>query len=132
MQEQSWVKSMSQTRGDTLEGVLNELQGSIPEIEACAIVSVEGLPIVSALPTDVDEAKVAAMTAAMLTLGEKAAIELGKGNLEQVNIKGEQGWLLAIQAGMNACLTVSTTRDAKLGLVFLDMKRAAEKIATMI
>jgi hypothetical protein len=123
---------MSQTRGDTLEGVLNELQGSIPEIEACAIVSVEGLPIVSALPTDVDEAKVAAMTAAMLTLGEKAAIELGKGNLEQVNIKGQQGWLLAIQAGMNACLTVSTTRDAKLGLVFLDMKRAAEKIATMI
>ena len=123
---------MSETRGDTLEGVLNELQGSIPEIEACAIVSVEGLPIVSALPTDVDEAKVAAMTAAMLTLGEKAAIELGKGNLEQVNIKGIDGWLLVIQAGMNACLTVSTTASAKLGMVFLEMKRAAEKVAGMI
>jgi predicted regulator of Ras-like GTPase activity (Roadblock/LC7/MglB family) len=123
---------MSETRGNTLEGVLNELQGSIPEIEACAIVSVEGLPIVSALPTDVDEAKVAAMTAAMLTLGEKAAIELGKGNLEQVNIKGVDGWLLVIQAGMNACLTVSTTASAKLGMVFLEMKRAAEKVAGMI
>ncbi|MFX1261884.1 MAG: roadblock/LC7 domain-containing protein [Promethearchaeota archaeon] len=123
---------MSETRGDTLEGVLNELQGSIPEIEACAIVSVEGLPIVSALPTDVDEAKVAAMTAAMLTLGEKAAIELGKGNLEQVNIKGIDGWLLVIQAGMNACLTVSTTASAKLGMVFLEMKRAAEKVSGMI
>jgi predicted regulator of Ras-like GTPase activity (Roadblock/LC7/MglB family) len=123
---------MSETRGDTLEGVLNELQGSIPEIEACAIVSVEGLPIVSALPTDVDEAKVAAMTAAMLTLGEKAAIELGKGNLEQVNIKGINGWLLVIQAGMNACLTVSTTASAKLGMVFLEMKRAAEKVSGMI
>ena len=123
---------MSETRGDTLEGVLNELQGSIPEIEACAIVSVEGLPIVSALPTDVDEAKVAAMTAAMLTLGEKAAIELGKGNLEQVNIKGVDGWLLVVQAGMNACITVSTTANAKLGLIFLDMKRAAEKIAKLI
>nr|KXH77568.1 MAG: hypothetical protein AM324_00330 [Candidatus Thorarchaeota archaeon SMTZ1-83] len=123
---------MSETRGDTLEGVLNELQGSIPEIEACAIVSVEGLPIVSALPTDVDEAKVAAMTAAMLTLGEKAAIELGKGNLEQVNIKGVDGWLLVIQAGMNACLTVSTTASAKLGMVFLEMKRAAEKVSQMI
>jgi predicted regulator of Ras-like GTPase activity (Roadblock/LC7/MglB family) len=123
---------MSETRGDTLEGVLNELQGSIPEIEACAIVSVEGLPIVSALPTDVDEAKVAAMTAAMLTLGEKAAIELGKGNLEQVNIKGIEGWLLVIQAGMNACLTVSTTAGAKLGMVFLEMKRAAEKVSGMI
>ncbi len=123
---------MTETRGDTLEGVLKELQGSIPEIEACAIVSVEGLPIVSALPNNVDEAKVAAMTAAMLTLGEKAAIELGKGTLEQVNVKGEDGWLLVIQAGMNACLTVSTTANAKLGLIFLDMKRAAEKIANMI
>ncbi len=123
---------MSQTRGDTLEGVLNELQGSIPEIEACAIVSVEGLPIVSALPTDVDEAKVAAMTAAMLTLGEKAAMELGKGEFKQVIIEGKEGWLLAIQAGMNACLTVSTTSQAKLGLIFLDMKRAADKIGEMI
>jgi predicted regulator of Ras-like GTPase activity (Roadblock/LC7/MglB family) len=123
---------MAETRGDTLEGVLNELQGSIPEIEACAIVSVEGLPIVSALPPDVDEAKVAAMTAAMLTLGEKAAIELGKGILEQVNVKGVDGWLLVVSAGLNACLTVSTTANAKLGLIFLDMKRAAEKIATMI
>ncbi len=123
---------MAETRGDTLEGVLNELQGSIPEIEACAIVSVEGLPIVSALPPDVDEAKVAAMTAAMLTLGEKAAIELGKGILEQVNVKGVDGWLLVVSAGLNACLTVSTTANAKLGLIFLDMKRAADKIATMI
>ena len=72
------------------------------------------------------------MTAAMLTLGEKAAIELGKGALEQVIIKGDNGWLLAIQAGMNACLTVSTTDQAKLGLVFLDMKRAAERVAEMI
>ena len=123
---------MGESRENTLEGVLNELQGSIPEIDACAIVSVEGLPIVSALPTDVDEAKVAAMTAAMLTLGEKAAMELGKGELEQVNIKGVNGWLLVVQAGMNACLTVSTTANAKLGLIFLDMKRAAEKVAAMI
>ena len=123
---------MGESRENTLEGVLNELQGSIPEIDACAIVSVEGLPIVSALPTDVDEAKVAAMTAAMLTLGEKAAMELGKGELEQVNIKGINGWLLVVQAGMNACLTVSTTANAKLGLIFLDMKLAAEKVAAMI
>lgn len=123
---------MGISRENTLEGVLNELQGSIPEIEACAIVSVEGLPIVSALPPDVDEAKVAAMTAAMISLGEKAAMELGKGELEQVNIKGVNGWLLVIQAGMNACLTVSTTANAKLGLIFLDMKRAAEKVASMI
>ncbi|MEM4735259.1 MAG: roadblock/LC7 domain-containing protein [Candidatus Thorarchaeota archaeon] len=123
---------MSESREGTLESVLSELQGSIPEIEACAIVSVEGLPIVSSLPAEVDEAKLAAITAAMLTLGEKAAAELGKGSLEQVNVKGQDGWILVVQAGLNACLTVSTTSNAKLGLVFLDMKRAAEKVAKMI
>ncbi len=123
---------MSESRGETLESILNELQGDIPEIEACAIVSVEGLPIVSALPADVDEAKLAAITAAMLTLGEKAAVELGKGDLEQVSVKGSNGWVLVVQAGLNACLTVSTTANVKIGLVHIDVKQAANKIASMI
>ncbi len=123
---------MGESRENTLEGVLNELQGSIPEIEACAIVSVEGLPIVSALPTDVDEAKVAAMTAAMLSLGERVIEEMRKGRIERVFVEGSEGTIISMNAGPNAVLTCSSRKDAKLGLIFLEMGRAARKIADVL
>lgn len=107
---------------------LKDLESSIPEIEAAAIVSAEGLPIASALPRDVDETRVAAMTAAMLSLGERAAQELMKGELLQVLIKGTDGYLISISCGENAVLTVSASNNVKLGLIFLDMKRTAEKV----
>jgi len=114
----------------TLEEILKELESSIPEIEAAAIVSAEGLPIASALPRDVDETRVAAMSAAILSLGERAAAELGKGELEQIFVKGEYGFIISMAAGpeKNAVLTVSATQNVKLGLIFLDMRRTVEKI----
>ncbi len=51
---------------------LRELQASSPDIEASAIVSVDGLTIASALPQGVEEDRVSAMSAAMLSLGEKS------------------------------------------------------------
>ena len=117
---------------EELETILKNLTASIPEILAAAIVSVEGLPIASMMPQGVDDTRIAAMTAAMLSLGERAALEMNKGALEQILIRGEEGYLFVMGAGMNAVLTVSATRDVKLGLIFLDCKRACEKIATLV
>jgi predicted regulator of Ras-like GTPase activity (Roadblock/LC7/MglB family) len=120
------------TKAKSLEEVLRELEIAVPQIQAAAIVSVEGLPIASALPGDVDETMIAAMTAAMLSLGERAAAELNKGELEQVYIKGRDGYVVAMGAGNNAVLTLSATKDAKLGMIFLEMERAAKKIAKLV
>ncbi|MHA1754473.1 MAG: roadblock/LC7 domain-containing protein [Candidatus Odinarchaeia archaeon] len=120
------------SKAETLEDVLKDLELSIPQIQAAAIVSVEGLPIASALPSGVDETMIAAMTAAMLSLGERAAAELNKGELEQVFIKGKDGYVIAMGAGENAVLTLSATKDVKLGLIFLEMERAAKKIAKLV
>ncbi|TFF95595.1 MAG: hypothetical protein EU547_07365 [Promethearchaeota archaeon] len=104
----------------------------MPEVKSTAIVSVEGLPIASALPQGVDETRIAAMTAAILSLGERAAHEMSKGDLEQIMVKGTDGYLLVLAAGPNAVLVVSTTPDVRLGLIFLDCKRTTEKIAKLI
>ncbi|MHA1412394.1 MAG: roadblock/LC7 domain-containing protein [Promethearchaeota archaeon] len=96
------------------------------------MVSAEGLPIASALPQGVDETRIAAMTAALLSLSERAIIEMNKGNFEQLFIKGSDGYLLVLQAGPNAVLTVSTTSDVRLGLILLDCRRTCEKIAQLI
>ncbi|MFW9899317.1 MAG: roadblock/LC7 domain-containing protein [Candidatus Thorarchaeota archaeon] len=117
---------------ETLDIILKKLLSAIPEVKAAAIVSVEGLPIASALPQGIDETRIAAMTAALLSLAERAIQEMRKGDFEQVYVKGTDGYLLVLAAGQNAVLTVSTTKDVRLGLIFLDCKRTCDKIAKLI
>lgn len=122
----------SMSRVDRLTGSLYELQSNAADIEASAIVSVDGLIIASALPTDAGEDRVAAMSAAMLSLGERIAMELGRGSLEQVYVRGNQGYVILMSVGEEAVLTVLARERAKLGLVFLEMRRACEKLAQLI
>jgi len=111
---------------------LREMQASSPDIEASAIVSVDGLSIASALPQDIEEDRVSAMSAAMLSLGERIATELGRGELEQVYIKGESGFVVLMAVGEEAVLTALASEKAKLGLIFLDMRRAVEDLEKLI
>ncbi|QEE17647.2 roadblock/LC7 domain-containing protein [Promethearchaeum syntrophicum] len=117
---------------ESLEEILKNLLASIPEVQSAAVVSIEGLPIASALPPDVDETRIAAMTAAILSLAERAAQEFGKGLFEQVFVRGQNGYVLTMAAGANAVLTISTSKNVKLGLIFLDTKRTCDKIAKFV
>jgi predicted regulator of Ras-like GTPase activity (Roadblock/LC7/MglB family) len=111
---------------------LKKLQVSSPAIQASAVVSVDGLIIASALPASVEEDRVSAMSAAMLSLGERISQELKRGELDQVYIRGDHGYVMLTAVGVEAVLTVMATADAKLGLIFLDIKRTAEALSTLI
>jgi predicted regulator of Ras-like GTPase activity (Roadblock/LC7/MglB family) len=111
---------------------LREMQAASPDIEASAVVSVDGLIMASALPAEVEEDRVSAMSAAMLSLGERIANELGRGNLEQVYIRGNAGYVILSSVGEEAVLTALAREGAKLGLIFLEMRRAAESLARMV
>ncbi|MCG3215321.1 MAG: roadblock/LC7 domain-containing protein [Candidatus Heimdallarchaeota archaeon] len=111
---------------------MNELRFKSIGIVDVAIVSLEGLPIVSLVLERIEETRFAAMTAAMLSLGERVAVELKKGLLKKIFVEGEEGYIVTMQAGDDAVLTVSATSDTKLGLLFLDMERAANKVANIL
>ncbi len=119
-------------RADMLTSVLTDLNGTSADIEASGIISTDGLMIASVLPQGMDEDRVGAMSAAMLSLGDRTAQELERGTLEQVLIKGENGYVLMSYAGEEAVLTVMAKPNAKLGLIFLDVKRAAENIKKLL
>ncbi len=123
---------MSQSRSDLMVQRLRAMQAVAPDIEASAIVSVDGLIMASALPSEVEEDRVSAMSAAMLSLGERIASELGRGALEQVFIRGDSGFIVLTSVGEEAVITVLARQDAKLGLVFLEMRRASEDIAKLV
>ena len=111
---------------------LRELQMSTPDIEASAVVSVDGLSMASSLPAGVEEDRVSAMSAAMLSLGERIASELGRGVLDEVYVKGNGGYVILTAIGEEAVLTVLARAGAKLGLVFLEMRRAAEELTDIL
>ncbi|MCS6964763.1 roadblock/LC7 domain-containing protein [Thermoflexus sp.] len=123
---------MARTRTERMIERLKELQASTPDIEASAVVSLDGLIMASALPADVEEDRVSAMSAAMLSLGERIASELRRGTLDQVYIRGERGYVVLMAVGEEAVLTVLARPQAKLGLLFLDMRRAAEDLARIL
>lgn len=123
---------MATSRVGRLTDALYEIQNNALDIEASAIVSVDGLIIASALPSETGEDRVAAMSAAMLSLGERIAYELGRGELEQVYVKGDRGYVLLMSIGEEAVLTVLARASAKLGLVFLEMRRAVESLQGLL
>jgi uncharacterized protein len=120
------------TKAEAMAAALNEFLDVSWEVEAAAVVSPDGLPMASALPPDVEEDRLAAMSASLLTLGERAAEGLDKGHLAQVLVEGERGYVLLMSAGPDALLVAVMSRDAKVGLVLFEMKRAAANIARVM
>ncbi|GAB4483659.1 MAG: roadblock/LC7 domain-containing protein [Anaerolineales bacterium] len=123
---------MSKSRSQQMVERLRAMQASAPDIEASAVVSVDGLIMASALQQGAEEDRVSAMSAAMLSLGERIASELGRGGLEQVYIKGSNGFIVLIAVGDEAVLTALARQEGKLGLVFLEMRRAAEALVKLV
>lgn len=119
-------------REEQLARALNAFMASSPDVQASALVSLDGFIIASALPRGMQEDRVGAMSAAILGLGERAAQELGRGALSQVFIEGADGYVLLLSAGDRAVLTVLADKDTKLGLVLYDMKSTAARIGDIL
>ena len=123
---------MTKSRTELMVDRLRDLQASSPDVEASAVVSVDGLTIATALPSHVEEDRVSAMSAAMLSLGERISSELGRGNLDQVYIRGQTGFVILMSVGEEAVLTLLAREQAKLGLLFLDMRRAVDDLSKLL
>ena len=123
---------MNASRTESIEKRLDALRLSGSDIQAAAAISVDGLMIACSLPEDLAEDIVSAMSAAMLALGERIAQELGRGALDQVFIKGKNGYVLMSAVNDNAVLTILVGQEAKLGLALLDLRRAAKALRNLV
>jgi predicted regulator of Ras-like GTPase activity (Roadblock/LC7/MglB family) len=120
------------SRASRLDRALADLLAQAPEVEAAAVVSFDGLPMASALPATMDEDRVAAMSAALLSLGERAAEGLGRGSLSQVYIEGENGTVFLVSADDEAVLVAVAAKEAKVGMMLYEVRRAAASVAEVL
>ena len=123
---------MIEDRLAMIENLLQNVTSRIADIEGLSVVTRDGLPIASALTSSADEDRISAMTAAMLALAERVVVELERGDMDQMIIKGSSGLVVIMDAGEHAVLAGICKPNAKLGLVLLDMRRASKKLAELI
>jgi len=126
------MSDQRQGRAARLDRALRDLLMQAPELEAAAVVSFDGLAMASALPAGMDEDRVAAMSAALLSLGEKAAQGLGRGDLSQVYVEGETGTVFLVSCEEEAVLVAVAAAGAKAGLMLFEVRRAAAGIADVL
>ena len=123
---------MNDTKAERLASALHDFIRSSPDLQAAAVVSFDGLAMASALPTDMDEDRLGAMSAALLSLGEQAAKGLGRGDMRQLFVEGENGFVFLMSARDQAVLTAVADHSAKIGLMLFEMRRAADSIGELL
>ncbi len=96
------------------------------------MVSIDGFIVASVLPSEVDEELVSGMAAAMLGVGERISSELMASTMEQVYVRSEKGYVVLNAVGGDSVLVVLTSKDAKLGLVFIEVKRRCAELAKAV
>jgi hypothetical protein len=106
-----------------LESILQNLVTSTSDLEGAALVSPDGLPLASTLPSGMDEERVSAMSAAMLSLGERIGNELARGTIDRLYVEGDKGYGILTSCGEEAVLLVLASKAAKQGLLMLEIKR---------
>ena len=117
---------------DRIQTILHGLLEISPYVKAAAVVRVSGLAVVSVMPDDIEQERVSAMSAVMLLLGERITGSLRSGALDKVYIKGEEGHIVLMAVGQTAVLTVMAQERAPLGLLFVEMRRAAESLKRLV
>jgi hypothetical protein len=106
-----------------LESILQNFVTSANDVQGAALVSPDGLPLASSLPGEMDEERVSAMSAAMLSLGERIGSELSRGLLDRIFVEGDRGYGILTNCGEYAVLLVLASKTAKQGVLMLEIKR---------
>lgn len=126
------MPSRPMTRVERINDILRNLRTGSLDVEASALISEDGLMIASSLPQHVDESRVAGMTATLHSLGTRAATELERGEVEEVLVRGAEGYAIMVAAASGTLLLALASREAKLGLIFLDMRRCATELSAIL
>jgi predicted regulator of Ras-like GTPase activity (Roadblock/LC7/MglB family) len=119
------------TEKTILIGMLATLQRITRGVQASALTTPEGLPIVSKFNgkySTTSDVIMGAMSAALLSVGERAVNELKRGTLQHVLLAGEQGYLILTSIEEKAIFLALTTKKANLGFILLSMKKLGEEI----
>ena len=111
--------------------LIRQLRENVPDISGAMIATVDGLSIATDFPES-EAARIAAMGASSIGLGNRISTTTDLGNLSQMMIEGKSELLIIYMAGPGAILALRAPIRANLGLIRLEGPKAAEKVAELV
>ena len=108
--------------------ILQNFVSTTSDVQGAAMVTPDGLPLASSLPGDMDDERVSAMSAAMLSLGERIGKELVRGEIDRIYVEGDEGFSILTSCGQDAVFLVLAGKEAKQGVLMLEIKRAIAQL----
>ncbi len=120
------------SKQEQTQAVLDNLRASVPGIRGALIATVDGLAIARSFADGTDYQRVAAMSATALGLGKRIAETLGAGEFTETSVSGRNGNAYIYATGPKAVLTVITNADPNLGLLHMEARDAAKRIAGIL
>ena len=112
--------------------VLQNFVSATNDIQGAAVVTPDGLPLADCLPGGMDDERVAAMSAAILSLGERIGSELARGGIDRIYVEGNQGYAVLTSCGEDAVFLVLANATAKQGVLMLEIKRAISELKLLL
>lgn len=120
------------SQASMLTEIIQKFVTATPDIQGSALVTPDGLPLASVLPQDMDEERTAAMSAAMLSLGERIGRELSRGAIDRIVVEGEKGYGVMVSCGDDAVLLVLASKEIKQGILFLEIKNIVKDLTSIM
>lgn len=123
---------MTATLQDQINAVLDQFERSISSVEATALFDFDGLVLASRLQGGVDDQKIGAMAAAILTISDRSAYELDRGEISRVLVEGDRGSMLITSVGEEIVLVALVGKQVKLGILFYECNRCLSKLKSIM
>jgi len=107
--------------------ILQTFVSTTPDVEGAAMITPDGLLLAASLPVDMDDERVSAISAAMLSLGERIGHELNRGTIARIYVDGNHGLSLLTRCGEEAVFLVLASKAVKPGLLKLEIQRTVNQ-----
>ena len=113
--------------------ILNSLNSDVEGLQAAALFSSDGLPLLINNPANADVDSFSAKFAMVAKLVSKTVTALNGGRTDEILVEQDKGWILLRPIGKaDLNLIISVTPDATLGNLRMVAKRLVVDIAEVV
>lgn len=122
----------SVSKSERIKEVLNRFRSISPDIFGASVITMDGFMVASVTLSEIDEGLVGGLTAAMLGVGERIASEMMNSKMNQIYVRSDNGYIICNSINDETVLVSLVNSDAKLGLIFLEIRRILPDLISLI